>query len=106
MATLNLTTSASGNNGLITYNWSFNQSSGTAVSGVSISNSASSVVLTYPNTLTYAGNNATTGSYSFIVQCIMTDTGINGCTSTRSITLWFNDTPLNCNLTSTPIVIY
>jgi hypothetical protein len=100
-----LSTTATGNSGAITYNWTYNQTQGTTLSGVSITNGTSSVIFTTPNTVVYAGDNAVTGTFGFTVQCVATDSAISGCNQVRNIVLWFNSIPVTCNLQMTVITV-
>jgi hypothetical protein len=102
---LNLNITPANVQGTASYNWTLSQASGVLVSGVSLTNGLSTSVLTYPSTLTYAGNAATSGQYSFVAQCTVTDSGVASCTQTKLITLYFNDTPPACTLTLSNIIV-
>ena len=102
---MTLSTTTSGNQGIVSYTWTFNQTSGTTVSGVSIGSGTPSVTFTYPTTITYAGDGAVSGTYSFSTQCITSDSAVALCNQVRSRILYFNDTPLTCSLTMTPITV-
>lgn len=95
----------SNNVGVVSYLWTINQITGTTVSGVSIGSGSNSVTVTYPNTITYAGDAAVTGDYSFTVQCVSTDAGVPSCNQVRSRTLWFTIAVPSCTLTMTPITV-
>jgi hypothetical protein len=102
---LTATLTSSNNVGVLTYNWSLTQTSGTTLAGLTFTNGTNSSVLTYPATITYAGASATSGTYSFNWQCQVTDSGVSSCVQVRNKVLYFLDTPPTCTLTLSAITI-
>ena len=103
--TINASFTASSNVGTVTYNWTINQTLGTSVSGVSVTTGSNAVVITYPNTLTWAGSSAVTGTYRFTLQGVAIDAGVASCNQVKTIYVWFNDTPPTCTLTLSDITL-
>lgn len=103
MPNFDLSTSASGAVGTITYVWTISQTAGTTIGGVTISGTTAVATVTYPSGLTFAGTTATSGTYTFAAQVVASDSGVSSCTATRSKNLYFNDTPPGCTLALTPI---
>lgn len=103
--TINLSTTASNLVGAVSYSWSYVQSFGTTLTGTSLTNGTSSVVFTFPNTITFNGSSATAGDYSFTFQCVATDSGVSACTTVRTIILYFNNIPATCNISLSAITV-
>ena len=105
MPTINASTTASGSVGITTYTWTINQTGGTAVAGVSTTTGSNAVVVTYPNTLTWLGAGATTGTYQYTLQVNASDSGVTSCNQIKTYVLYFNLTPLACTLTLSVISV-
>ena len=100
---MNLTANFSSSIGIVTYNWSYTQTTGTTVSGTNLTNGTNPVVFTYPNTIVPTGVNS--GMYCFTFQCQLTDSGVVGCQQIRTVNVYFNDAIPNCTLTFSAITI-
>ena len=100
---MNLTANFSAAIGTVSYNWTYSQATGAAISGTSLTNGSNPAVFTFPNTIVPTGVNS--GTYSFVFQCQLTDSGVVGCQQVRTVTVYFNDVIPACSLVFSSITI-
>lgn len=105
MPNFDLSTTASGAIGTVSYVWTISQTAGTTISGVSIAGTTATATVTYPSGLTFLGSSASSGTYTFTAQVVASDSGVSSCTATRTKALYFDDTPPGCTLALSPITI-
>lgn len=100
-----LSVTASSSIGSLSYNWTYAQSLGTTVPNTSITttDNANTINFNTPNSVTYAGT--TSGTYKFDFSVTVQDSGVQGCSSIQTISLYYNDTPPQCTLTLSTITV-
>lgn len=103
--TLTASVTASLNVGSVSYTWTINQTSGTTFAGVSTTTGSNTATITYPNTLTWAGAGASSGTYAYTLQVIASDGGVGSCNQIRTYVLFFTDTPPSCTLSLSLITV-
>lgn len=103
--TLTASVTASLNVGSVSYTWAINQTSGTTFAGVSTTTGSNTATVTYPNTLTWLGSGATSGTYGYTLQCTASDGGVGSCNQIKTYVLYFDATPIACSLTLSVITV-